>query len=70
MKKADREKLIGRFSDDQEVDSAVKEAVRQALAEHKRKGNTIAVWGAGEVRIVKPDEIQVPGEDAVEQETQ
>ena len=60
MTNPDREKNIGRFTDDLEVDLAVKEAVRIALAEHKRKGNTIAVWYAGEDRMIKPEDIQIP----------
>lgn len=64
MEPQEREKVVNRFVDDEEVDTAVKEAVRRALAEHKRKGNAIAVWEEGEVRIVSPEEIQVPEEDA------
>lgn len=63
MSAEEREKLVGRFSDDAEVDSAVKEAVRQALAEHKRKGNPIVVWDEGAVRIVKPEEIRLEEEN-------
>lgn len=62
MKKPMRDSWASRINDDREVDSAVKEAVRKALAEHKRKGNPIAVWKGGQVALVKPDEIEIGAE--------
>ena len=59
-----RDDLSSRFTDDAEVDHAVKKAVRRALADHKRKGSAIAVWGEGQVRIVTAEEIQVTDDHA------
>jgi hypothetical protein len=39
---------------------ALKEAVAEALAEHKRRGNPIAVWRNGQAVWVPPEEIVVP----------
>lgn len=35
------------FHKDEEVDQAVKDAVRQALNEHARKGNQVVIWKDG-----------------------
>lgn len=52
------------FSDDDTaVDRAMQLAVRDALREHKRKGEHIAIWQDGKVVIVPPDEIVVPDVD-------
>ena len=40
---------------------ALKEAVAEAIAEHKRRGEPIVVWRNGKVISVPPDEIIVPG---------
>ncbi len=42
------------------AEEALKVAVAEAIAEHKRNGNPIAVWRDGKVVIVPPDEIVVP----------
>jgi hypothetical protein len=42
------------------AEMALKEAVAEAIAEHKRRGNPIALWRDGKVVIVPPDEIVVP----------
>lgn len=59
MSQPDRKKLANRFEQDDEVSRAVREAVHHALAEHKRKSNSIAVWKNGKVVILRSDEIPV-----------
>ena len=39
---------------------ALKEAVAEAIARHKKNGNTIAVWRNGKVALIAPEEIIVP----------
>jgi len=39
---------------------ALKEAVAEVLAEHKRQGNPIAVWRNGKAVWILPEEIVVP----------
>jgi hypothetical protein len=43
--------------DDALIDGALTEAVRDALLQHKRTGNPIAVWEDGRVVWIPPDEI-------------
>jgi hypothetical protein len=52
-----------RFEDDAVVDEAVKAAVRDALEEHRRNGQSIVVWKEGTVRHLRPNEISIPEED-------
>jgi hypothetical protein len=42
------------------AEMALKEAVAEALAEHKRLGNPIAVWRNGKAVWIPPEEIVVP----------
>jgi len=42
------------------AEMALKEAVAEALAEHKRQGNPIAVWRNGKAVWVPAEEIVVP----------
>lgn len=42
------------------AERALKEAVAEALAEHKRQGNPIVVWRDGKVVRIPPEEIIVP----------
>ena len=42
------------------AEMALKEAVAEALAEHKRRGNPIAVWRNGKAVWIPPEEIVVP----------
>ena len=49
------------MSDDALIDNALAEAVRDALLQHKRAGNPIAVWEDGHVVWIAPDEISVSG---------
>jgi hypothetical protein len=47
------------FADGREIDAALAKAVREALLEHKRAGNPIAVWQDGRVVWIPPEEIVV-----------
>ncbi|HPM22741.1 MAG TPA: hypothetical protein PLP66_02470 [Phycisphaerae bacterium] len=48
--------------DDALIDGALVDAVRDALLQHKRAGNPIAVWEDGRVVWIPPEEIVVePG---------
>ena len=40
--------------------NAIKEAVREAILDHKRAGNPIASWQDGKVVWIPADEIKVP----------
>ncbi len=63
MSEFERKKIANRFSKDEEVSRLMGEAVRKALAEHKLKSNSIAVWRGGKVVIVPSTEIPVKTED-------
>lgn len=45
------------LSDDSKIETAVRRAVREAIARHKRAGNPIAVWREGKVVWLSPEEI-------------
>ena len=45
---------------DVRAEMALKEAVAEAIAEHKRMGRSIAVWRDGKVVTIPPEEIAVP----------
>jgi hypothetical protein len=42
-----------------QAEKALKEAVTEAIIEHKRKGIPIVVWRDGKVVEIKPDQIEV-----------
>jgi hypothetical protein len=42
------------FEDGREIDAAIAKAVREAILEHKRAGNPIAVWQDGSVVWIPP----------------
>ena len=42
------------------IDEVLKEAVREALLQHKRAGNPICEWRDGKVVWIPPEEIDVP----------
>jgi len=46
------------------VEAAVQAAVREALIQHKRAGNPIAVWEEGRVKWIPPEDIRIPVPDA------
>ncbi|GEM_PF-1060718 len=57
MNNAQREMLVKRLADHEQMDKAISEAVQQALRHHKEIGNSIAVWRDGRVVIVPAEEI-------------
>jgi hypothetical protein len=42
-----------------QAEKALKEAVAEAIAEHRRNGVPIAIWRNGKVVVVPPDQIMV-----------
>lgn len=50
------------FRDGEAIDRALREAVKDALREHKKLGHPIVVWEDGKVVVVPPDEICVEDE--------
>lgn len=53
------ETLEAVFSDDARIDALAKEAVRDALREHKRKGQSVVVWQDGKIVTLAPEDIPV-----------
>jgi hypothetical protein len=51
---------LDRVEDVPRILAAMRRAVREAVLEHKRLGNPIAVWREGRVVWLQPDEI--PGD--------
>ena len=47
------------FEDGKRLDYLAKEAVRDALREHKRLGQSVVVWRDGKVVTVAPEDIPV-----------
>jgi hypothetical protein len=45
---------------DVRAEMALKEAVADTIAEHKRMGRSIAVWRDGKVVTIPPEEIVIP----------
>jgi hypothetical protein len=48
--------------EEDEIDRAVKEAVLDALRDHKKAGNPVAVWEDGKVKIIQPEDMVLPDE--------
>jgi len=55
----DRPDAKALFADGREIDAALAKAVREAILQHKRAGNPIAVWENGRVVWIPPEEIVV-----------
>ncbi|HVC95691.1 MAG TPA: hypothetical protein VND64_18500 [Pirellulales bacterium] len=47
------------FSNPTEILAAIEFGAREALLQHKRAGNPIAVWRDGQVVWIPPEEIEV-----------
>ena len=47
------------FRDGRRLDYLAKEAVRDALREHKRLGQSVVIWQDGKVVTVAPEDIPV-----------
>ena len=54
-----RRTILEILSDGEEIDLAMKRAVREALIEHKKLGFSIVVWQDGRVVEIPPDQIPV-----------
>jgi uncharacterized protein YacL (UPF0231 family) len=54
----DRDEVAKRFNEDEQVDKAVKDAVRNAIAEHARKGNEIVIWQDGKPVWVRAPKVE------------
>ena len=52
------------LADKGKVETALRAAVRDALARHKKAGNPVAVWRNGKVIWLRPEEIPDPPENA------
>ena len=50
------------FEDGRAIDSALKEAARDARRLHKALGNPMATWADGRVVLVQPEDIRVDDE--------
>lgn len=61
MKDKDRKDIAARFTADDQVDEAVRQAVKDALADHKRRHNTVAVWRDGKVLVLPAEQIEEDG---------
>ena len=58
MQTSSRPDVEAVFADRERVERALTRAVREAILRHKRLGQSIAVWRAGHVVVVPPEEIQ------------
>ncbi|HLK59311.1 MAG TPA: hypothetical protein VKU00_22315 [Chthonomonadaceae bacterium] len=61
--------LVRQIAEAEEMARAVRKAVREAVLDHKRAGNPVADWRDGKVVIVPPEEIDLPEEDASQNNT-
>jgi hypothetical protein len=49
-----------------DIELVFRKAVREAVLEHKRANNPIAIWRDGKVVILQPDEIVIDDEEEEE----
>ncbi len=47
------------FRDGKDIDTALRNAVQQALLQHKKAGNPVAEWRDGKVVLIKAEDIVV-----------
>ncbi len=59
MKKLPRKDIGQLFEEGTPIDNALREAVRDAVLQHKRNGNPIADWQDGRVVWIPADQIEV-----------
>ncbi len=64
MSKGNGKAATSVFDDTREVTRRFSLAVREALLDHKRAGNPVAIWRDGKVVIVPPEEIEVFEDEA------
>ena len=50
-----------------EIETVLRRAVHQAIKEHKRAGQAIAVWRNGKIEVMKSEEIRIAPITAPEQ---
>jgi hypothetical protein len=53
-----------RVNDIQRIESALRQAIREALHRHKRDGHPVAVWRDGRVVWIPPEDIPVDLQEA------
>jgi hypothetical protein len=63
MQGTEKKNIDQLFADRAGLTRALTRAVQQALLQHKRAGNPIAIWRDGKVVWIDPQEIQVQEED-------
>lgn len=54
---ADSRSPAERVDDDDKILFEMSQAVREALGQHRRAGNSVAVWRDGRVELIPADEI-------------
>lgn len=59
MSVAEKKTIDELFRDGKEIDAALRNAVQQALLQHKKAGNPVAEWRDGKVVLIKPEDIVV-----------
>jgi len=59
MSVAEKKTIDELFRDGKEIDTALRNAVQQALLQHKKAGNHVAEWRDGKVVLIKPEDIVV-----------
>ncbi len=47
------------FSNGNEIDEALQEAVKKALLQHKKAGNPVVSWKDGKIVWIQPEDIPV-----------
>lgn len=57
MKEIPEKSIDEIFAEGTLIDKALKQAVREAILQHKRAGNPIVVWRDGKMVWLKPEEI-------------
>jgi hypothetical protein len=55
MNRKQRDQVARRFSEDKEVDEAIRAAVKQAVEDHFKKGEPIVVWQDGKAVWIQPN---------------
>jgi len=59
MSVAEKKTIDELFRDGKKIDSALRNAVQQALLQHKKAGNPVVEWRDGKVILIKPEDIVV-----------
>jgi isoaspartyl peptidase/L-asparaginase-like protein (Ntn-hydrolase superfamily) len=57
MKETQEKSIDEIFAEGTLIDKALKQAVREAILQHKRAGNPIVVWRDGKMIWLRPEEI-------------